>query len=108
VVAALGSYMKDRAPRVRTKKPRRERATPRRTRHIPAAVRDEVFLRDGERCTFVGTNGNRCNATHGLQIDHIVPFAHGGTHDPENLRTLCGAHNRMLAKDVFGVRRERE
>ncbi len=24
-----------------------------------------------------------------LEIDHIVPIRHGGTHDPENLRALC-------------------
>ncbi len=28
-----------------------------RSRHIPAAIRDEVFLRDGGRCTWVGPDG---------------------------------------------------
>ena len=74
------------------------------SRHIPAATRDAVFLRDGERCTFVGRHGRRCLATYHLQIDHVVPFAFGGTHAPENLRVLCGAHNRRRAEFTFGVR----
>ncbi len=72
------------------------------SRHIPPATRDAVILRDGERCTFVSASGQRCQATHDLQIDHVVPFALGGSHDPENLRVLCGAHNRRRAELTFG------
>ena len=64
------------------------------------ATRDAVLLRDGEPCTFVGVDGRRCTAMHNLQIDHIQPYAHGGMHDPENLRVLCGAHNRWRAERV--------
>lgn len=73
-----------------------------RSRHIPVAIRDAVFLRDGERCTFVGPDGKRCQATHDLQIDHIERFSRGGAHDPENLRVLCGAHNRRREQRSFG------
>ncbi len=31
-----------------------------RTRHIPQSIRDEVFVRDGGRCAFTGTDGKRC------------------------------------------------
>jgi hypothetical protein len=71
-------------------------------RSIPAKVRDEVFLRDGGRCTFKGSDGRRCNSQWDLQIDHIVPFALGGDSSPGNLRLLCGKHNRMEAGRVFG------
>ncbi len=76
----------------------------RRTRNIPAKVRDEVFLRDGGRCTFKGSDGKRCNSKWNLQIDHIVPFALGGDDSPGNLRLLCGKHNRLEAERVFGSR----
>ena len=29
----------------------------------------------------------------GNHVDHIIPLAHGGTHDPSNLQTLCHAHH---------------
>jgi 5-methylcytosine-specific restriction endonuclease McrA len=74
-----------------------------RSRHIPQATRDHVFHRDGERCTYVGPTGRRCTATTNLQIDHVTPFACGGTHDPANLRLLCAEHNRRCAELVFGA-----
>lgn len=30
-----------------------------------------------------------CGATEGLTVDHIIPFALGGTHDPKNLQCAC-------------------
>jgi hypothetical protein len=75
-----------------------------RMRHIPAEVRDEVLTRDAHRCTFVGLDGVRCNAARHLQFDHVVPFSRGGDHTPDNLRLLCGVHNRWLAEEMFGPR----
>jgi hypothetical protein len=75
------------------------------TRHIPRVTRDQVFERDGHRCTYVAADGTRCTATHDLQIDHVRPFALGGTHEPDNLRVLCGAHNRRRAEQTFGSSR---
>jgi 5-methylcytosine-specific restriction endonuclease McrA len=73
------------------------------SRHIPDAVRDEVFVRDSGRCSFVAADGTRCQCTKGIQVDHINPFANGGTHDPSNLRLLCGAHNRREAERTMGA-----
>jgi hypothetical protein len=73
-----------------------------RSRCIPAAIRDQVFARDGSRCTFVGTTGKRCSETERLEIDHVKPFARGGTNDAANLRLLCRAHNRLAAEREFG------
>jgi 5-methylcytosine-specific restriction endonuclease McrA len=102
-------YLKARAPR---KMKRPKRSTPRtasspkaRSRHIPKAVRDQVVLRDNEQCTRTGADGHRCTAKHNLHIDHIVPWASGGTHDPENLRVLCAANNQHEARRAFGPRR---
>jgi 5-methylcytosine-specific restriction endonuclease McrA len=74
-----------------------------RTRHIPDEVRDAVFVRDHGQCTFAAPDGTRCLCTKGVQVDHIVPFAAGGTHDPSNLRLLCGAHNRRAAERALGL-----
>lgn len=73
-----------------------------RTRHILQTVRDEVFTRDGGRCTFVGENGKRCNSRWNLEIDHIAPVAKGGNNSPDNLRLLCAKHNKLPAERQFG------
>ncbi len=72
------------------------------SRYIPQAVRDEVYARDGGRCTFVGKKGKRCNCTHDLEFDHIIPFARGGDNSPDNLRLLCRKHNRLEAEKAYG------
>jgi hypothetical protein len=73
-----------------------------RSRVIPRAVRDAVFARDGGRCTYVGPDGNRCNARERLECDHVRPFALGGGHTTANLRLLCRAHNHHRAERTFG------
>ncbi len=73
-------------------------------RQIPRHVRDEVFARDHGRCTFVGPDGRRCDATGGLQIDHVVPVARGGSGEIGNLRLMCAQHNRLLAERLLGAR----
>lgn len=83
-------YLAKKAPKDRPAKP----APPMRSRHIPTATRDHVLHRDGLRCSYVGPDGTRCGTTYGLQIDHILPWSRGGTHDAANLRVLCGQHNR--------------
>jgi 5-methylcytosine-specific restriction endonuclease McrA len=102
-------YLKSKAPRNETRlkkvgKP--ETSSPKaRNRRIPKATRDVVMLRDREQCTFVGRDGHRCTAKNNLQIDHIRPWALGGTHDPSNLRVLCAAHNRYRSQQTFGPKR---
>ena len=99
----------------RTPRPSRQRATDRRGaagtkptgavtpasercasgRAIPAAVRRQVWRRDGGRCCYVDRQtGRRCNSRHLIEIDHILPYAMGGGAEPANLRLLCGAHHR--------------
>ena len=64
-------------------------------RAIPAAIRREVWQRDGGRCCFVDSrSGRRCASRHLLQVDHVFPYALGGGPEPENLRLLCLAHHR--------------
>lgn len=68
---------------------RRERDTSG-SRVIPAAIRELVWQRDGEVCTY-------CGSTSGpFHLDHIQPWSRGGQHSPDNLCVACMGCN--LAK----------
>jgi hypothetical protein len=97
-------YYKERED-LATDKPARSAETKPRTdtRHIPKAVQQEVWQRDGGRCAFIGSNGRRCNSEHNLQFDHYpVPFARGGPSTVEYLRLLCAKPNRFTAEQLYG------
>ena len=66
-----------------------------RRRAIPVAVRRQVWERDRGCCSYVDRgSGRRCGSRHLLEIDHVVPYALGGSAEPDNLRLLCAAHHR--------------
>lgn len=69
---------------------------------IPVRTRDAVFARDRGRCTYVGSDGKRCDETLRLHVDHIKPVARGGSNDASNLRLLCARHNRLQAEKILG------
>ena len=73
-------------------------------RHIPAAVRRDVWRRDGGRCAFEGPQG-RCRETGRLEFHHLVPFADGGATDSSNLALRCRAHNAFESEQLFGPSR---
>lgn len=58
------------------------------THHVPEATRRRVLTRDRHTCR--ACHGARCANRH-LEVDHIIPWAFGGTDDDANLQTL-GAH----------------
>lgn len=69
-----------------------------RTRRVARWVRKQVWARDGGRCAYEADDGTVCGSRGGLQFDHIVPWAKGGSsNDPANVRLLCRAHNRVEA-----------
>jgi 5-methylcytosine-specific restriction endonuclease McrA len=87
----------------RTKRVRQAHSKTTNTRHIPADIKQAVWKRDKGKCTFVGSNGKRCNSEHNIQFDHHpVPFARGGPSTVNNLRLLCAKHNRYTAERVYG------
>ncbi len=59
------------------------------SRHIPAEVKRQVAARDGERCTFVGKTGRRCNEMAWAEFHHDDPFGRGGPTTPSIVRILC-------------------
>jgi len=63
--------------------------TSRATRTIPPAIRQTVANRDGG-CTIDG-----CTSRYRLQPHHIIRVADGGTHDADNLTTLCWYHHHV-------------
>lgn len=60
---------------------------PRPPRRPPAWAVREVTQRAGGTCEMAG-----CTAP-AEHLDHIYPWAHGGSNEPENLQWLCARHN---------------
>jgi HNH endonuclease len=71
--------------------PVRAHARARAQQTIPPAVRRAVLQRDHHRCCVPG-----CKNAAFLDIHHIQPRAEGGSNDPANLRSVCGAHHRAV------------
>ncbi|HRK09225.1 MAG TPA: HNH endonuclease, partial [Pseudobdellovibrionaceae bacterium] len=53
-----------------------------RSRYIPKKLRRKIQHEAQYQCA-------NCGSQHALELDHIHPYALGGTHAPTNLRTLC-------------------
>jgi hypothetical protein len=60
---------------------------------IPAALREEVFIRDDFRCVHCGSRRSLC-------ADHIHPESLGGKAVLDNLQTLCRSCNSKKGKKV--------
>ncbi len=89
----------------RSPQPKERAATRGRGRHTrarPAAVRREVWKRDGGQCAWRSEDGHRCDSTWKLELDHVVPAALGGPSTVENLRMCCRTHNQLHADHAFG------
>ena len=69
---------------------------------IPKRTRFEIFKRDSFKCQYCGKAAPEVI----LEIDHVVPVAHGGTNDITNLVTACrecnnGKGARELSDDTI-------
>ena len=91
----------DKTRRAKAGRPRAS-VRPSKRGHIPAATRREVFARDGEQCTYLDSEGRRCECRTRLELDHIQPRALGGGDEVSNLRARCRAHNLHAAEEIFG------
>ena len=98
----LEETKKRRAALTRKPRKRKKKGQKRKTRAIPAAVKREVFKRDGGRCTFVDSTGHRCNSAWQLEFHHVVPFGREGPHTADNVRLRCRAHNQYEAELEYG------
>ena len=61
------------------------------SRTIPPKLRRFILHRDGGACTADG-----CQSRYRLQPHHIRPRSQGGSHDPDNLTTLCWFHHHVV------------
>ncbi len=104
---------KKKAPQ-KAKAVRANSATPKATepRRAPRALGDEVIVSAGSRCEYVSSAGLHCEETRYLTIDHVRPYALGGSsRNQENLSCFCSAHNLLASRKAFGphnVHRERD
>jgi hypothetical protein len=68
------------------------------TQDIPGKVRRFVELRDGNRCRIPGCRSTRC-----LELHHIVHLEDGGTHEPENIVSICDGHHAAHHRDRLWI-----
>jgi hypothetical protein len=90
-----------------TDKPRESGGVEAGSRHVPAAVKREVWLRDGGRCAYVSPGGRRCDSRYGMEFHHVTPFAVGAAATIQGIQLRCRAHNQMEA-DLYFDRGRRE
>ena len=92
---------------LREKKPRN--IPSKHTRRVSTPTAREVKRKGNFRCEYISDKGIRCFQTAHLEVDHIRPYAFGGSSkDIENLRTLCKVHNLYLARLYFQKSRKFE
>lgn len=61
---------------------------------FPKEVHDAVFARDGAACVY-------CGSTTALELDHVYPWAQGGSSEPSNLVVACRVDNLLASDRVF-------
>lgn len=69
-----------------------------RTRAIPPSIRRAVHLRD-QGCRFPG-----CGSRIYVDVHHIKHWAHGGTHEMNNIVELCWHHHRLVHEGGWGIK----
>lgn len=72
------------------------------SRHVPDAIKRAVYERDGGQCTFVGTDGKRCEQRGWLELDHLDGFARRAEHTVAGLTLRCRGHNEYAAEVMYG------
>lgn len=65
---------------------------------VPPATRRLVVRRDGGRCRVPG-----CRNADWVEVHHLDLRSEGGTHDPDRLLLLCGAHHDQLHEGVLHI-----
>jgi len=77
-----------------------------RTRYVRKQIHQEVWSNWERGCDHILKNGERCGSRQNLEKDHIIEFGQGGRNERENLRLVCGAHNRYRSDRHEKLRRE--
>ncbi len=94
----------EKAARAVTRKHPRDVTLPMSATKPTAATLHQVNLRDQGKCQFETPEGDKCLNERFTEIHHLIPRAYGGSHEPENLTTLCSGHHRAIHhKGVFQI-----
>ncbi len=74
--------------------------------YISVVLERDLLKKANYQCTYISPiNGRRCNQRKGLELEHMQPFAKGGSSEPENLTVLCKGHNNFRAIEEYGVQK---
>jgi hypothetical protein len=74
---------------------------------ITPKIKDKVLKQASHQCTYVSSDGQRCDEKRWLELEHIIPRGKGGDNSERNLTILCKAHNLYLAELHFGKEKVR-
>jgi hypothetical protein len=73
------------------------------SRSIGKNKRLVLFQEANYQCEYRSpSTGRRCECKSDLQVDHLYPYAWGGSNDKGNTRILCGQHNFFYAEQTLG------
>ena len=73
------------------------------SRYIGKKISSQLFQEAGFQCEYISlSTGRRCECKSDLQVDHLYPYAWGGSHGIGNTRILCVQHNAFYGELVFG------
>ena len=74
-----------------------------RSRYIGKIKRLKLFQDANYQCEYLSPlTGRRCDCKFNLEVDHLYPYAWGGSHDIKNTRIFCKAHNLFYFENTFG------
>jgi len=88
-----------------TRGPKGKEGSSENPRHVPVAVRQQVWDRDGGQCAFKSAQGKRCSERGNLEFHHVEPYARGGRATFRNIELRCRPHNAFEGERIFGRRR---
>lgn len=73
------------------------------SRYNPVSLLQALHRRSESRCEFISSKtGLRCESRFRLQVEHKIPFSHGGQTTIGNCALFCQAHNLLAEAEVFG------
>lgn len=76
-----------------------------RPNHVPARIREACLERDGNRCTQIQRDMQRCPETTDLEAAHLTRWTPGETTTVNMVRTLCRwHHNRETQREASEAR----
>jgi hypothetical protein len=70
--------------------------------YVPAAVRREVWRRDGGRCQWEMDSGGICGSRLRVELDHLNLRCRGAKPIASELRILGRVHNDLAAREALG------